>query len=234
MYWRDFPKAAPRPKPKPGKARRKFGETWWGAKWVEILSEFEYGQRMSRGRAYARADMVKNFKVKEGNISAAVKGSSGSYSVNITFDKFSKKKWAAIMQKLNETPIILGNLLNNEMPENISEITGCSFVPESFESECSCPDDANPCKHIASVFYTLADEIDYDPMILFKINGMDKVKLLSKMGMADESEPETGIAQKPIQIKKAGIKKVRKRKTRKKLSGKKGTAKKNEHRKLRG
>ena len=186
-YWYyDFPKAAPRPKAKPGKARKKFGETWWGKKWVEILSEFEYDQRMSRGRAYARADRVKNFIISEGKISAVVKGSSGNYKVNISFRKFGSKDWNKIMQRLNDTPIVLSKLLNNEMPENIKEITSYSFIPKSFDGDCSCPDYANPCKHMAAVFYAVADEIDYDPMILFKLNGMTKDKVLNTLGVIDE------------------------------------------------
>ncbi len=198
----NFPRAAPRPQAKPGKERKKFGETWWGKKWVEILSDFEHDQRMSRGRAYARADRVKNFKITEGSIRATVNGSS-SYKINIFFKKHASKDWEKITQKLAETPIVIGSLLNNEMPESISKITGYSFVPKSFDAECSCPDYANPCKHIAAVFYTLADEIDYDPMILFTLNGMSKTTLFKKLGMTDNTAH--------IQNKKDKVQKIVKR-----------------------
>jgi len=180
----NFPKAAPRPKPKPGKAKKKFGETWWGKKWVEILAGYEDDQRMSRGRAYARADRVKNFKISKGGISATVKGSR-DYKVSISFKKHSRKDWEKIVQKIAETPIVLSKLLNNELPEDISKITRYSFIPKSFDAECSCPDYANPCKHIAATFYTLADEIDYEPMILFKLKGMDKNELFRRLELID-------------------------------------------------
>ena len=206
MYWNYFPKAAPRPKAKPGKGRKKFGATWWGQKWVEVLSEFEHDQRMSRGRAYARAERVKNFKLAEGGITAKVQGSMGIYKITITFKKFSSKKWVDILQKLSETPILLSGLLNNEMPEKIEEMTGHSFVPDSFESECSCPDYANPCKHIAAVFYTLADEIDYDPMILFKLKGMGKEKLLSRLGVVDNASRGGGSESVKTETKEGKVK----------------------------
>lgn len=211
-YYDRFPKAAPRPKAKPGKERKKFGSTWWGEKWVEILSEFEYDQRMSRGRAYARADRVKNFNLKEGGITATVKGSMGNYKVNIKFKKFGGKDWNKIIQKLSSTPIVLSGLLNNEMPKDIEEITGYSFVPNSFESECSCPDYANPCKHIAAVFYTLADEIDYDPMILLKLKGMDKEQVLSKLGVMEATQEGEVLIEKRQKIKK--IRKTKRRRFR--------------------
>ncbi len=195
----DFPKAAPRPKAKPGKERKKFGETWWGQQWVEILSDFEGDQRMSRGRAYARADMVKNFKIREGSISATVKGSR-MYKITISFKKHSSKDWEKIMQKMAETPIVLSSLLNNERPESIHKITGYSFVPKSFDADCTCPNYANPCKHVAAVFYIIADEIDYDPLILFSLNGMSKNKLFKNLGIIEnaslKAEKETLIREK--------------------------------------
>ena len=188
MYWDFYPRAAPRPKAKLGKERKKFGTTWWGKKWIDILSKFEHDQRMSRGRAYARADMVKKFNIAKCLISANVKGSSGNYKVKISFKKFNDKEWDKIIRKMTTKPILLSKLLNNEMPEDIEKSVGHSFIPKSFNAECSCPDYANPCKHIAAVFYTLADEIDYEPMILFKLKGINKEELFSKLGMIDETE----------------------------------------------
>jgi hypothetical protein len=37
------------------------------------------------------------------------------------------------------------------------------------ETECSCPDYANPCKHIAAVYYLLGEEFDRDPFLLFRL-----------------------------------------------------------------
>jgi len=231
MYWeRDgdyFPKAAPRPKPKTGKRGKKFGMTWWGRKWVDILSDSGYDQRMSRGRSYARADMVQKFKIGENLISAKVKGSSGSYSVTINFDKFKKKDWKNIVQKLKSVPILMSKLLNNEMPEEIEDATGYCFIPDSFEAECSCPDYANPCKHIAAVFYTVADEIDHDPMIVFKLRGMDKGELFKALGLVDGSAKPKETSKKEkrksklsAQRRKKSIKKKRKTKKTAKKGGK--------------
>ncbi|MFH1637212.1 MAG: SWIM zinc finger family protein [Candidatus Woesearchaeota archaeon] len=203
----DFPKAAPRPKPKPGKSRKKFGATWWGKKWVDVLSKFEYtSQRMSRGRAYARADMVQDFKIKEGSISATVEGSR-YYKIVITFDRYNNQEWETILQKMHEIPIILSKLLNNELPEDMDEVTGHSLIPEKFKARCSCPDYANPCKHIAAVFYTIADEIDYDPMILFKLKGMGKGRILKELGIMDDDGQEAPEAEKTKAAAKGGQRK---------------------------
>jgi len=192
-----FPKAAPRPRAAPGKERKKFGETWWGRQWVDILSKYEGDQRMSRGRAYARANKVKKFKLDKGNISASVIGSLGTYKVNIAFKKHSDKNWKSIAEAIRNTPLLLGKLLNNEMPQEIEEATGFEFIPRSFSSDCSCPDYANPCKHIAAVFYTIADEIDHNPMSLLLLHGMETKELFSRLEMVEDAPPDnTKIADK--------------------------------------
>ncbi|NCC94429.1 MAG: hypothetical protein EOM10_14305, partial [Opitutae bacterium] len=46
------------------------------------------------------------------------------------------------------------------------------------QSKCSCPDWANPCKHLAAVFYIIATEIDKDPFLLFQMRGLSKQAIL--------------------------------------------------------
>ena len=131
------------------------------------------------------------------------------------FAKHSEKDWNNIVKKIGETPLLLGKLLNNEMPTELEEATGFSFIPSSFTSECSCPDYANPCKHIAAVFYTLADEIDHDPMHLFLIQGMGRDELFSRLEMGDTMQVEST-------TKATKLKKQKKRKSTKSASRKKG------------
>ncbi|MEW5896201.1 MAG: SWIM zinc finger family protein [Nanoarchaeota archaeon] len=208
-----FPRAAPRPKAVAGKERKKFGETWWGKQWVEILSEFESDQRMSRGRAYARANKVRRFKIDKGKISATVNGSLGDYKVKIKIKKYSDKDWNKIALKIRDTPLLLGKLLNQEMPEELHDITKFRFIPSSFSSECSCPDYANPCKHVAAVFYTVADEIDHDPMNLFLLQGMGKEELFSRLEVADakQSKSKEKKLKEKITLKPTSKKKEKKR-----------------------
>ena len=40
-------------------------------------------------------------------------------------------------------------------------------------ARCTCPDDANPCKHMAAVYYLITSEIDKNPFTLFNLRGVD-------------------------------------------------------------
>ena len=39
--------------------------------------------------------------------------------------------------------------------------------------DCSCPDWAVPCKHLAAVIYVISREIDANPFLVLKLHGLD-------------------------------------------------------------
>ncbi|MBI4448738.1 SWIM zinc finger family protein [Candidatus Woesearchaeota archaeon] len=183
--WNYYPKSAPRPTAVSGKERMKFGTTWWGNKWVRSVEDIGDSERMSRGRAYARANRAFDIDIKDGSVTAKVEGSRGNYKVSLLFLKLGKANKDKLLSTLHAQPELLGEVLNNKMPENLEEASQVTLIPSDFESTCSCPDYENPCKHIAAVFYTLAAEIDMAPQILLKIQGVDKNEILnSAMGGA--------------------------------------------------
>ena len=65
--------------------------------------------------------------------------------------------------------VFLAKLLSGEMPEEIEEAfveSSTTLFPDSDDdlvSACSCPDWENPCKHMAAVFYLMAEAFDDDP-----------------------------------------------------------------------
>lgn len=46
---------------------------------------------------------------------------------------------------------------------------------------CSCPDWATMCKHIAAVLYGIGRKFDEDPMLLFKLHGIETEKFASSI-----------------------------------------------------
>jgi uncharacterized Zn finger protein len=74
------------------------------------------------------------------------------------------------------------------MPEQIGEVftaLGLSLFPgrsKDLQTECSCPDWSNPCKHIAAVYYLLGEEFDRDPFLIFRLRGMERQEFLRLLG----------------------------------------------------
>jgi len=174
-----YPKASPRPAPVEGKRNKKFGLTPWGKKWINVVEDKGDEGRLGRGRSYARAELVYDIKFNKGKIGAKVKGSR-IYNVSAWMEPFSKDGWKRISAKLQNNKIN-GALLNNELPEDIDKYIGFPLINPDLQSNCSCPDWGDPCKHVAALYYVLADEIDKAPLILFALRGISKEMMESAL-----------------------------------------------------
>ena len=73
------------------------------------------------------------------------------------------------------------------MPREIEDLLAASkltLFPSSYrelKATCSCPDAANPCKHIAAVYYILAERFDEDPFLIFAWRGRTQEELLERL-----------------------------------------------------
>ncbi|WP_339390984.1 hypothetical protein [Crocosphaera watsonii] len=56
-----------------------FSQTWWGKRFIEALETFTESNRLARGRSYARNGKIKSYKIKDGKITAKVRGSVNPY-----------------------------------------------------------------------------------------------------------------------------------------------------------
>jgi uncharacterized Zn finger protein len=164
------------------------GENWWSKRWLEVLYSFAMGERLNRGRSYARKGQVTSINVDSGIIRARVQGSSYSpYTVEIRLEPLKKGQWQDIIAAMASKAIFTAKLLNGEMPNEIESVFTESRLPlfptksHDLKTECSCPDYANPCKHIAAVYFILAEKFDEDPFLIFKLRGVSQVELIEQL-----------------------------------------------------
>ena len=167
--------------------RGDFGSNWWAKRWMQVLEQFRIGARLSRGRSYARRGQVLSIDIRNGGVEAQVQGSrKRPYDVEISVRVIDSTDWERLRQALAEQPVIAASLLAGRMPENIEDTfraVGLSMFPargDDLETECSCPDWSNPCKHIAAVYLLLGEEFDRDPFLIFRMRGMDREDLLGE------------------------------------------------------
>ncbi|BAB78255.1 SWIM zinc finger family protein (plasmid) [Anabaena sp. FACHB-709] len=174
----------------------KFSRTWWGDRFIKALEDFTDDGRLQRGRSYARGGKVKSFDIGKNIITAKVRGSVNpyfgvykepTYNIVIEITPIAKTRWNEAIKNISSKASIVSRLLLNEVPENIEEIfsqMGLHLLPHSsndFKTKCSCPDYANPCKHIAGVYYLVASQLDSNPFLLFELRGLTKVELQAKL-----------------------------------------------------
>ena len=168
----------------------KFGNTWWGNYWLRSLTHIDYANRIPRGASYARAGYVVDIKINKNVILAKVRGSRPSpYKEKITIPIFSKEETNKLICGIMEHPALIPRLLNRELSPEILDIAkqcGLKVFPTAwsdFEMECSCPDWAVPCKHLAAVIYMLSLEIDNNPFLVFEMHGVDIISELKDRGI---------------------------------------------------
>ena len=209
MWWNDF---YPRSKPKAVRGgiraqttRGAFGQSWWAKRWIAVLEGFQLGARLTRGRSYARAGQVKSIAVADGKVTAQVQGSRPSpYRVTIGVRQLDAREWAQVVARLNEQAAFAAKLLAGEMPQEIETVfgeAGVSLFParlDDLQTECSCPDWSNPCKHIAAVYYLLGEEFDRDPFLIFRLRGMDRPKLMKVLGAGARPSAPPPAAGEPL------------------------------------
>lgn len=165
--------------------RGAIGGTWWSKRWIDVLESFNMGTRLTRGRSYARKGQVVSIDVSKGAVAAKVQGTgSKPYEVTIELKPISDDDWEKVLDAMASKAIFAAKLLSGEMPTGIEDAFADAGVPlfptkkKDLKTDCSCPDYANPCKHIAAVYYLLAERFDDDPFLIFKLRGRTKEEII--------------------------------------------------------
>ena len=178
------------------KRGKSFGDTWWSKRWISVLESFGWDNRLQRGRTYARKGQVIDMEIEKGEVLSHVQGSRRKpYRVTIDMEQISDRDWEEVADAMAEQAIFAAKLLAGDMPEDIEdafEAAGVNLFPweSDLDTDCSCPDWANPCKHIAAVYYLLGERFDEDPFLIFLLRGRSKEELMETL-----RQRRAGIAQ---------------------------------------
>jgi uncharacterized Zn finger protein len=176
-----------------------FGRNWWARRWIHAMEKLMDGRRLSRGQDYASQGQVLSMGEIKNGVAASVQGSRVKpYRVTIQVMPLKAEEWEKALEVLSGQAVYAAKLLAGEMPENIEDAfqsAGLSLFPErpgDLVTQCSCPDWANPCKHVAAAHYILGDRFDEDPFLLFRMRGRSQEQVLEGLrlhrgGIAEET-----------------------------------------------
>jgi uncharacterized Zn finger protein len=175
--------------------------TWWGKAWNRNLEQYaDYSNRIGRGRSYVRHGAVLDLQIEPGEVIALVQGSGRNpYSVSVKIQTLKKETWQRMKTACEGTLESFQELLAGNFPKALGEIFVCKDsgmfpAPREIKFDCSCPDWADMCKHVAAVLYGVGARLDEDPKLFFRLRdaGIDELikqavagkveKLLEKAG----------------------------------------------------
>jgi uncharacterized Zn finger protein/superfamily II DNA or RNA helicase len=178
----------------------KFGNTWWGKEWLNSLKKIDYDNRLPRGATYARKGNVINIEINKNRIEAKVQGHQNlPYKVVILIPEFKEKEKKAIIEIITGNPLYISKLISHQIPSELNNDlleNGINIFPSKWadlKAGCSCPDIAIPCKHIASVIYTIANEIDRNPFLIFNLHNFDIVSNIKNSGYEIHRETSSNV-----------------------------------------
>ena len=161
--------------------------TWWGKAWNKNLESYaDYSNRIGRGRSYVRHGAVLDLQIHSGKVDSLVQGSrSKPYSVTVRIKSTGKKTWREIKTASEGKLDSLQELLAGKFPKALGEIftiqgKGLFPSPKEIDFNCSCPDWASMCKHVAATLYGIGARLDEDPELFFKLRQVKMKDLVSE------------------------------------------------------
>jgi uncharacterized Zn finger protein len=165
----------------------KIATTFWGKAWCDNLESYsDFSNRLPRGRSYVRNGSVVDLQIEAGKITAMVAGSS-LYKVKIGIKRLPVKTWDCIRGQCagkigSMIELLQGKLAANVMQIVTQKVTGLFPAPAEIDMDCSCPDYAGMCKHIAAVLYGVGSRLDQEPEVLFSLRQVDHFQLVAQAG----------------------------------------------------
>jgi uncharacterized Zn finger protein len=171
-------------------AGRQIAGTFWGKAWCDNLEAYsDYANRLPRGRTYVRNGSVVDLQISPGTITARVCGSE-LYRITIKIKPLAPKLWKTIQAECAGKIDSLLELLQGKLSAGVMQIVtrrerGLFPAPHEIDLDCSCPDWADLCKHVAAVLYGVGARLDQNPELLFLLRGVDASDLISKASAAE-------------------------------------------------
>lgn len=162
---------------------RKITRTFWGDAWCTNLEAYsDYSNRLPRGRTYVRNGSVFDLQIDAGVVFALVSGSE-IYEVKIGIKPLEQERWTEMQGQCAGQIDSLIELLQGAISESVMEIVtrkgdGLFPSPREISFDCSCPDWAAMCKHVAATLYGVGARLDHQPELLFTLRGVDPTEMV--------------------------------------------------------
>jgi uncharacterized Zn finger protein len=140
-----------------------------------------------------RNGSVLDLTIGRGRVDAYVAGTE-LYRVTIGIEPMAKTRWRRVVARCTGRIGSLVGLLRGELSDDVLAVLtdardGLFPEPRELTLDCSCPDGAVVCKHIAAVLYGVAIRLDARPELFFELRRLDQAELIGSAAAAVVARP---------------------------------------------
>ncbi len=184
--------------------------TFWGKAWCDNLERYmDFANRLPRGRTYVRNGSVVDLAIAKGKVEALVSGTE-LYTVRIGIAPMKRAPWRRVVTRCTGRIGSLVGLLRGELSAEVLAVLanpkdGLFPDPREITMECSCPDWAGMCKHVAAVLYGVGARLDKRPELFFTLRQVDQTELLSSATSGAVSQAGRGAGKRIAAAKLADV-----------------------------
>lgn len=158
---------------------RTIAKNWWGKAWCENLERYaDYENRIDRGKRYVRSGAIVDLQIEKGKVLARIQGTRKiPYKVEIRISPLSEEKCQSIIERCTTKLENVEQLIEGNFPPEMKALfegsDGLFPSPREISFQCSCPDWALMCKHVAAALYGIGARFDEKPLLFFELRGID-------------------------------------------------------------
>ena len=166
---------------------RTIARSFWGKAWCDNLESYsDFANRLPRGRTYVRNGSVMDLHVGAGAVKALVSGRK-LYRISVSIAPLPRRRWQAVVRECAGKIGSLVELLQGRLSRAVMEVlirreTGLFPSAREIAFECSCPDWAAMCKHVAATLYGVGARLDAEPELFFRLRRVDQLDLIAAAG----------------------------------------------------
>jgi uncharacterized Zn finger protein len=150
------------------------------------LAQWLDPQRLTQGKEYVEQGYPSKLEVSAGSVVAQIEGPAlQPHQIHIEINIFDDKEWERALDAMFQQAGYAAQLLNGEMPPDIEVVfraIGLSLFPSDrsdLRSHCSCGSPIIPCEHVAGIYHLLAQRLEENPFLLFRMRGRTREQVLA-------------------------------------------------------
>ena len=182
---------------------RTIARSFWGKAWCDNLESYsDFANRLPRGRTYVRNGSVMDLQLGAGTVKALVSGSE-LYRISVAIAPLERRRWQAVVRECAGKIGSLVELLQGKFSRAVMEMLirrekGLFPSVKEIAFECSCPDWAAMCKHVAATLYGVGARLDAEPELFFRLRRVDQLDLLTAASSGAALAAQSGGTRKRI------------------------------------